>query len=51
MARATVPLPSGREYFRNALAASQYRHNIGEYEDDPMTFFAYPVFDSFEDDR
>jgi hypothetical protein len=33
------------------LAASQYRHNIEEYLDDPLTFFAYPVFDSFENDR
>jgi hypothetical protein len=51
MARATVPAPSGREYFRKNLAVSQYRHDIEEYQDDPMTFFAYPVFDSFEDDR
>jgi signal transduction histidine kinase/CheY-like chemotaxis protein len=51
MARATVPVPTGREYFRKTLAVSQYRQNIGEYGDDPPTFFAYPVFDSFEDDR
>jgi signal transduction histidine kinase/CheY-like chemotaxis protein len=48
MGRATVPIP---ENFRKSLAASQYRHNIGEYLDDPVTVFAYPVFDSFEDDR
>jgi hypothetical protein len=51
MARVTVPITSAREYFRNNLAVSQYRHNIGEYLDDPLTFFAYPVFDSFGDDR
>jgi signal transduction histidine kinase/CheY-like chemotaxis protein len=52
MGRATVPtIRSERETFRNVLAASQYRHNIEEYLDDPVTAFAYPVFDSFEDDR
>jgi signal transduction histidine kinase/CheY-like chemotaxis protein len=51
MARATIPIPSAREMFRKSLAVSQYRHNIGEYLEDPLTFFAYPVFDSFEDDR
>jgi hypothetical protein len=51
MGRAIVPIPSGREIFRKTLAVSQYRHNIGEYQDDPLTFIVYPVFDSFEDDR
>jgi signal transduction histidine kinase/CheY-like chemotaxis protein len=52
MGRATVPkIPSEREMFRNNLAVSQYRHNIEEYLDDPVTIFAYPVFDSFDDDR
>jgi signal transduction histidine kinase/CheY-like chemotaxis protein len=51
MARATVPIASGREHMRDHFAASQYRHNIGEYQDDPLTTLAYPVFDSFEDDR
>jgi signal transduction histidine kinase/CheY-like chemotaxis protein len=44
-------IPSQREIFRTTLALSQYRHNIEEYLDDPLTAFAYPVFDSFEDDR
>jgi signal transduction histidine kinase/ActR/RegA family two-component response regulator len=51
MGRTTVPTPKARARFRSTLAASQYRHNIGEYLDDPLTYFAYPVFDSFEDDR
>jgi signal transduction histidine kinase/CheY-like chemotaxis protein len=51
MAPALVPIASGRKSFRNNLAVSQYRHNIEEYIDDPLTYFAYPVFDSFKDDR
>jgi signal transduction histidine kinase/CheY-like chemotaxis protein len=51
MARAIVPIPSLRDSFKAQLAASQYRHNIGEYLDEPLTYFAYPVFDSFENDR
>jgi signal transduction histidine kinase/CheY-like chemotaxis protein len=52
MGRAIVPsTPSEKENFRNILAASQYRHNIDEYLGDPATMFAYPVFDSFDDDR
>jgi signal transduction histidine kinase/CheY-like chemotaxis protein len=52
MGRALVPSPrSGSENFRNNLAVSQYRHKIEEYRGDPVTMFAYPVFDSFEDDR
>jgi signal transduction histidine kinase/CheY-like chemotaxis protein len=51
MGLATAVLPSAREKFRKSFAASQYRHNNGEYLDDPVTVFAYPVFDSFDDDR
>jgi signal transduction histidine kinase/CheY-like chemotaxis protein len=51
MGRATVMTQSAREHFRSSLAASQYRHNIEKYLDDPVTDFTYPVFDSFEDDR
>jgi signal transduction histidine kinase/CheY-like chemotaxis protein len=52
MGPASVPItPIDLENYRNMLAASQYRHNIDEYLGDPMTMFAYPVFDSFEDDR
>jgi signal transduction histidine kinase/CheY-like chemotaxis protein len=51
MGRATVIKPSSREIYRSSLAASQYRYNIGEFLDDPVTAFTYPVFDSFEDNR
>jgi hypothetical protein len=51
MGRAIPVVPNTREDFRISLAASQYRHNIEEYIDDPVTAFTYPVFDSFEDDR
>jgi signal transduction histidine kinase/CheY-like chemotaxis protein len=51
MTRAVIPAPSGGSIFNLKLAASQYRHNVGEYQNDPVTFFAHPVFDSFEDDR
>jgi signal transduction histidine kinase/CheY-like chemotaxis protein len=51
MARATVPIQRAGNSFRNNLAVSQYRHNVEEYLDDPLTYFAYPVFDSFENDR
>jgi signal transduction histidine kinase/CheY-like chemotaxis protein len=51
MGPAIDPTPSQREFFRTALALSQYRNNVEEYLDDPLTALAYPVFDSFEDDR
>jgi signal transduction histidine kinase/CheY-like chemotaxis protein len=52
MGRATVPtLQSEKDFLRDSLARSQYRHNIDEYLGDPVTIFAYPVFDSFEDDH
>jgi hypothetical protein len=40
-----------RENYKSSLAASQYRYDIEEYLDDPVTAFTYPVFDSFGDDR
>jgi signal transduction histidine kinase/CheY-like chemotaxis protein len=51
MAHAIVPIPSAGDAIEMQLAASQYRHNIEEYRDDPLTYVAYPVFDSFEEDR
>jgi signal transduction histidine kinase/CheY-like chemotaxis protein len=51
MARSFIPISAARESFRQNLAISQYRHNYGKYLDDPLTVLAYPVFDSFEDDR
>ena len=51
MNKAVVPIPSGKELLASNLALGQYRHNIAEYLDDPLSFLVYPVFDSFEDDR
>jgi len=34
-----------------SLALSQYRHDVQPYLNDPLTFLAYPVFDSFSKDR
>jgi signal transduction histidine kinase/CheY-like chemotaxis protein len=51
MTRAVVPIPIVRKSIKSGLAGGQYRHNIGEYLDDSLTFLAYPVFDSFEEDR
>jgi class 3 adenylate cyclase len=33
------------------LSLGQYRHTFAEYTDDPITMFAYPVFDKFTPDR
>jgi hypothetical protein len=46
-----VPLPGLIKQFELSLQLSQYRDNINEYAADPLTFVAYPVFDSFEQDR
>jgi signal transduction histidine kinase/CheY-like chemotaxis protein len=51
MTQAAVPIPIMRESIKSDLARGQYRHNIGEYLDDPVTLLVYPVFDSFEEDR
>jgi hypothetical protein len=32
---------STKQLFRKTLAVSQYRHNIDEYIDDPLTVFTY----------
>jgi hypothetical protein len=44
----TILTPNAMEFLNNL--ASQYRHNIGSFLT-PVTMLAYPVFDSFEDDR
>ena len=46
-----VPIPEYKELLEKNLALSQYRGNIDEYADGLSTFFAYPVFDSFESDK
>ena len=45
--RISVPLPSFHKEVTANIQASQYRNQIDEYLDDPISFFAYPVFDSF----
>ena len=40
--------PKGLQNLKSNLAISQYRHDIGNYIDDPLTFIGYPVFDSFD---
>lgn len=51
MNRAVVPTPFGRERLRQNLALSQFRHDIDSYLNDPVSFFGYPVFDSFGEGR
>ena len=51
MNRAVIPIPSASENLEQNLALSQFRENAEEYLEDPLTFIAYPVFDTFEDDR
>jgi signal transduction histidine kinase len=51
MGPAAVIPPSLWEIHKSSLAASQYRYNIEEHLEDPMTAFTYPVFDSFQDDH
>jgi signal transduction histidine kinase len=52
MNRAAIPLPVWRDELKKNLAISQYRHDTGiGLVDDPVTFLAYPVFDTFDEDR
>jgi hypothetical protein len=48
---AAVPIPEIKERLVANLRLSQYRENVEEYVDGLSTFLAYPVFDSFEDNR
>ena len=45
--RISVPLPQFFEQVTGNLRASQYRNRVDEYLLDPMSYMAYPVFDSF----
>ncbi|KAL7565587.1 hypothetical protein ACA910_014299 [Epithemia clementina (nom. ined.)] len=48
---ATGPLTEpARQNLAANLAISQFRHEIGNFMVDPLTFLAYPVFDSFDPD-
>ena len=51
MNRAEFPIPEAQKWLEENLAISQYRHDVKNYVDDPLTFLAYPVFDSFSADR
>lgn len=42
---------SANEIFDFFVANGQFRHQIKEYEGSPITNIAYPVFDSFGEDR
>mmetsp|Transcript_15012 Transcript_15012/g.41522 ORF Transcript_15012/g.41522 Transcript_15012/m.41522 type:complete len:1279 (-) Transcript_15012:332-4168(-) len=45
LAKADVPLAFGQERLKSNLERSQFRHVADEYDGDPITFLAYPVFD------
>lgn len=47
--KAVIVVPNGRDRLRANLAISQFRHEAEEYVNDPITFFAYPVFTSFKE--
>lgn len=46
----TVPTPFGQKKLIANLKVGQYRHNVDQYVEDPFSFIAYPVFDSFDSD-
>jgi len=48
---AAAPFPEARQWLEDNLAISQYRHDAEPFLDNPLTYLAYPVFDSFEEDR
>ena len=43
-----TPIPGGRANLNANLVLGQYRHDIEQYKEDPLTFMSYPVFTSFE---
>jgi len=52
MNRAVVLSPQEKPAIAKNLALSQFRYNDPEpYLENPITLFAYPVFDSFQEDR
>lgn len=48
---AFVPIPAFMDRLEANLKLSQYRQQVDDYVDGLSTFLAYPVFDSFDDDR
>ena len=51
MNRAEIALPKAKRSIEENLLLSQYRQESYQYLEDPITFIAYPVFDSFDEDR
>jgi len=49
--KAIVPIGDGNTIFSANLKIGQYRHNVDEYAQDPVSFIGYPVFDSFNLDE
>ena len=49
--KAIVPVGGGVDQFSANLLIGQYREHAEECAMDPVSFVAYPVFDSFEDDH
>ncbi|CAB9528667.1 respiration control sensor protein ArcB [Seminavis robusta] len=48
---ASFPIPAFFDYFEGILRSSQYRHDVEDLLHDQHSILAYPVFDSFDDDR
>lgn len=51
ISRVVIPLPAARERMAKNLALSQYRGSAQQYVDDPVSFLAFPVFDTLQEDR
>jgi hypothetical protein len=51
MNQAEIPLPGMYSVFEDFMVFGQFRHNYPEFIDDALSFIAYPVFDSFDEDR
>ena len=49
--QAIIPEPDKAQQFEANLRAGQYRNSAESYKTDPLTFLAYPVFDSFGENR
>ena len=48
LSRTLVPIPAMQKQVIGNLKFGQYRHDFEGYVADPMTYFAYPVFTSFD---
>ena len=43
--------PEGKVLINKNLAIGQFRHQTEKYANDPLSFLAYPIMDSFQQDR